>query len=363
MDTTTKMLFFRFPREVANPKRWVVNNEKEFMDFIFKNNGVSDCYTSVYPLNGLVDKLPFDNDYGYDLDKDNNIVFENCFTLGETKKMYRWMLDEDYQVVPVVSAKKGYHLYFITKPKLYGKDTKLLATKASFSIIKSVFGKFRQTVKRIGGKDVRVFMIPIGDKWKIIAPDPSVCGDTQRIMRIPQTLRPPENISYCTYLPPYEFLDMSEEDVVEHIKTRHTYDYHIDFNKAPLLTDFEFDFNDFKAVKGNSLSFSDNEEVTIKPNFFLKGLLRPCLYRHMITDHPNHYVRVAATYDLLYAGYNSKEILSVYEKLGWEDFMPNYCFDQIESCRREVEGGYKSYSCSKLRFYGIPKYCCEVVEC
>jgi hypothetical protein len=332
MDQPTKELFGRFPREVATPKRWVIHSQKELSDFIRYHNGITDCYVSVYPSNFLIDKIFFDNDY-------SNV-------LEQTKKMYSWLLDNDYQTIPIVSGKKGYHLYVITKPKIYGKEAKLLLTKASYSIIKSVFGPFKQEMhfeKQI-----------LRNASGIITPDPAVLGDMRRITRLQNTLRPPENRNYCTYLPPDKFLDMTEEDVIHHMKSTHTYDYHINFRKAPLLTDFEYDFEDDPSFSSWTPISSGESILTTNPSLWLKGLLRPCLYRHMVSIHPNHVVRVASTIDLLKAGYTTFEILSVYATLGWEDFEENYSIEQIESCKK-----YKvPYSCSKLRKYKIPNVCC-----
>jgi hypothetical protein len=192
------------------------------------------------------------------------------------------------------------------------------------------------------------------NKDGIIAPDPAVIGDVRRITRLPNTLRPPENRNYCTYLPPDKFLDMTEEEIIHHMKSTHTYDYKIDFRKAPYLTDFDFNFDDDISFSSWTPISSNQTIITFNPSLWLKGLLRPCLYRHIVSIHPNHAVRVASTIDLLKAGYSPTEILSVYATLGWEDFEEKYSLEQIRSCEK-----YKvSYSCTKLRKYKIPNVCC-----
>ena len=336
MDSTTKLLFGRLPREVACPQRWVVDSWRDFSNFVENNNGLYDCYTSVYPTNYLIDKIFFDCDYGG--------------VLEDTKLIYKWAMKNEYDAIPIVSGKKGYHIYIITKPKIYGKDAKLLLTKATYSIIKSIFGSFKQELFITPyGKEVQVFR----NMDRIITVDPAPCGDIRRISRIPQTLRPPENLNYCTYLPPDDFLDMTEEDIITHMKQPHTYNYKVNFNKAPLLTDFEYEFDDECYTDWTPMA-TGKIVKTENPNLFLKGILRPCLYRHLTSIHPSHPVRVASTIDLLNAGFSPTEILSLYEKLGWEDFTPDYCLSQIESCMRFK----KPYSCSKLRNMGIPRTCC-----
>ncbi len=310
---------------------------KELQNFINYNNGLHDCYSSIYPSNYLIDKIFFDNDYG-------NV-------LEDTKKMYSWCIDNDLQVIPIVSGKKGYHLYIITKPKIYGKNAKLLLAKAGYSIIKSVFGSFKQEmIYNKEGKEVQV----LRNEQGLIAPDPMIISDIRRISRVPNTFRPPENLNFCTYLPPDKFLDMTEFDIIEHMKKRHTYNYSINYRKAPLLTDFEYDFDEEPQFDRWSPIATKKSILTANPSRFLKGLLRPCLYRHMITIHPNHTVRVAATIDMLNHGYSPSEILSVYETLGWEDFEAELCLEQIKSCKQYT----KPYSCTKLRKLGIPRVCC-----
>ena len=337
MDRTTLSLFGRFPREVANPNRWLVNSIPEMRRFIDYNNGITDIYVSLYSSNYVIDKIYFDFDYGPSV-------------LDDTKKVYKWLMDKDYSVIPVVSGKKGYHLYAITKPKIYGVQAKLLLTKATYSIIKSVFGSFRQEVHiKPDGKQVRV----LRNSERIIGPDPTCIGDVRRITRVPNTLRPPENLNYCTYLPPDDFLKMTEADVIDHMKEKHSYTYKIDYSFAPLLTDFEFDLDKkIEAKQWESIGCSSTI-ATSNPNLFLEQIIRPCLYRHIISIHPSHDVRVATTIDLLNFGYSPEEILDLYSTLGWEDFEEGLCLSQIKSCKK-----YEPYSCSKLRKYGIPEVCC-----
>ena len=336
MDQTTLILFGRFPRECANPSRFAVNTVKEFDKFVSYNNGVADCFTSVYPSNYLIDKIFFDFDYGPQV-------------LEDTKAVYRWILNEGYSAIPIVSGRKGYHIYMITKPKIYGPQAKLFLTRAAYHVIKEVFGSFKQELYTFPtGKQVQVLRV----EDRLIAPDPMVCGDIRRITRIPNTLRPPENYNYCTYLPPDEFLDMDETDIAQHMKKTHNYNYEIAYRGAPLLTDFEYDFYEEPDFDRWS-PISTGAITTSNPNLFLKELLRPCLYRHITNIHPSHEVRVAATVDLYEAGYDSSQILSIYETLGWEDFDARESLKQIKSCKK-----YKSYSCSKLRTLGVPRICC-----
>lgn len=335
MDKNILILFGRFPREVAL-HRQVIDNSKQLKKYINNVNGIDNCYVSVYAANFLIEKIFFDFDFG-------------DHVLSDAKNVYSWCRKEVYQVIPIASGNgTRIHLYMRTKPKIYGPTAKIALTKATYSILKSVFGSFKQETLFIAGKQSRV----LRTKDRIIAPDPAVIGDVRRLARIPQTLRPPENLNYCTFLPPDEFLDMTEEDIINHIKKPHTYEYEWT-NNAPLLTDFEYDFdesvkfNDFKKI------IPDEEIVTSNPSLFLQGLLRPCLYNSISTIHPSHDARCAATIDLIKHGYSPDQITSIYSTLGWEDFEYTYCLSQVKSCTR-----YKPYSCKKIRSLGMVKIGC-----
>lgn len=309
--------------------------------YILNNHGIEDIYTSVYPSNFTLDKIFFDLDYGDDI-------------LGDAKKLYNWCLENKIQAVPVVSG-NGYriHIYVITRPKIYGTEAKINLTRATFSILKEVYGPFKQiSHPNREGKLVR----KLRTKERIIAPDPAVCGDLRRLNRLPNTLRPPQNLNYCTYLPPDKFMDMTKSDILSHQKSTHHYDYKIDYRKAPLLTSFEYDFEDTDNGFTMWEPLPETEGAVLggsNPNIFLKNILRPCLYRHITYIHPNHVSRTASAIDLLELGYTPEQITDLFSTLGWEDFEYNTTLRQVKSCRK-----YKPYSCRKLRDASIPIACC-----
>jgi len=315
LDQTTLKLFSPFYREVATPSRRVVHSLGEFSKFIDENNGRRDVFTSVYPLTGEIDKIF--------VDIDNPNISE---ALQDAKILYSYLRNEGYAVIPVVSGKKGFHLYLLLKPKKY-ENAKELLTAVTYSILARAFN---------GKTEVSV--------------DPHPIGDVRRICRVPNTLRPPENLNYCTYLPPNGFLDMTEKDIAQHMKSPHHYNY--DFNgDMPTLEDFEvvegLDFEKFSPV-GNQTPI-----IPSKGDEFLKRVLRPCLYRHMIGKNPKHAVRTASTADLFNAGFDAETIFNAYARLGWSDWNPEVTRYQIEHCRY-----LKPYSCRKLRKLGIPSVCC-----
>ena len=336
MDRTTLELFGRLPREVGNPARFPIYSIKQLQEFKNKYNGITDCFVSLYPSNFLIDKIFFDFDYG-------------DYVLDDAKSVYEYLTNHGYKVIPIVSGKKGYHLYWLLKPRIYGSDVKVLLTKATYYIIHEVFGDFKQ--QAIIDKDGRQRQI-FRTKDRIIAIDPTACGDIRRLVRLPNTLRPPENNAYCTYLPPDKFLDMTETDILHHMKSIHNYKYDMDRSNAPLLTDFEYDLKtNFNARE--TWETLTNPITTSNPNLFLQNLLRPCIHKNLIVTHPSHLIRVIATIDLLNMGFSVDSIVDLYSTLGWEDFDEHITRKYVIWCKK-----YRPYSCTKLRQLGIPKQCC-----
>jgi len=318
LDTTTQMLFSPFDREVANPKRWRIHNKGDFIKFIDQNNGVADCYSSIYPSDSTIDKVYFD------LDSPDGVVG----SVGEARKLYVWLLAEGFNVVPIITGKKGFHFYLLLKPKQYD-DAKKLLTSATLSILSRCFGYSENGV-------IKTTMV-----------DPHVIGDIRRISRVPNTLRPPENLTWCTFLPD-DWVKMSTAELVSHMKSPVTYNYDLD-GVFPTLEDFPDP--PAEIIKWKTFEGAESARP-IKDNRFLKNLLRPCLYRHMMSDHPGHAVRVASTVDLLQF-FEPTKVLEMYRVLGWTDWDPDETLKQIHSCRH-----LKPYGCKKLRQLGIPRLCC-----
>ncbi len=318
LDATTQMLFSPFEgREVANPRRRNIRHMGDFERFIQQSNGVTDCYSSVYPYDGVIDKIFFDIDSSSGLKG----------SVEDAKKLYSHLLVKDLNVIPIITGKKGFHFYVLLKPKRY-KNAKTLLTKATYSILYDVFGCDN-------------------GKINVATVDPHIIGDIRRISRIPNTLRPPENLTWCTYLPE-DWVTMNTVELVEQMKSPHTYNYNLGV-QSPTLHDFPeppIEITEWNPVKNNSSIHA------LKGNVFLKNLLRPCLYRHMMMSEPRHDVRVASTIDLL-GFFTPEEILEMYSTIGWKDWSPKLTWSQIESCKR-----FKPFGCKRLRNFSIPEVCC-----
>lgn len=345
LDSTTLQLFSPFQREVANPKRQMIKNQAGFERFIEFNNGVKDCFCDLYtyPFNGVIDKMYFDFD-------GINGGFE--IALPYAQDFYQFLTeDKGLNVIPVASGKKGFNLYVILKPEDYGDNAKKLLYDVQYSLIVEAFGPVTAvTVEDKEGSEHPSLRNEDG----LIYLDPKTIGDIRRFVRIPNTLRPPENTNYCTYLPRNFFLVFKSEDVAGYMKNPHTYDY--SFNSKKALGDFPIFPDLYEKIGHLNGGTAVDMGTRLKPSGgseFLKRLLRPCLFRHMITKEPRHDVRVASTVDLLNAGINPETIFEVYKGLGWGDWDSETTNYQIKNVKY-----LKPYSCKKLRQRGIPQVCC-----
>lgn len=319
LDPTTLTLFSPFEREVANPRRWRIHSKDEFIRFIENNSGRADCFSSIYPADGTIDKIYFDID-----DPEGLVACRD-----EAVQLYLWLKMEGYNVIPVLSGKKGFNHYLLLKPKQY-ENSKELLTKATYSILCNAFGYDDET------GEIKTDFV-----------DPHPIGDVRRISRIPNTLRPPENLTWCTYLP-YDWFKMTNAELVSQMKSPRTYEYDLD-GTFPVLEDFP---DPPAEIMKRKIIESVEPAKPMKGNIFLKNLLRPCLYRHMMSDHPRHSVRVASTVDLL-GFFEPRKILEMYRALNWTRWDPELTLDQIYSCRH-----LSPYGCKRLRQLGIPEACC-----
>ncbi len=198
VDRTTQLLFGEFPRDVGNPRRRVIYSLRQMENFIARNNGVNDCYTGVYPNSLRIAEIFHDHD--------------GKGALEESKRLYIFLRNRSYPVVPVASGKKGIHLHQLVKGD---GGTKEQLIDVTHSVLNATFGTKPPSV------------------------DPHPIGDVRRLCRIPNTLRPPENLNFCTYLPP-DFTKMDERELAEHIKSPHDYDY--DLKNPPTLSELREEF-------------------------------------------------------------------------------------------------------------------------
>lgn len=328
LDKTTLTLFGEMPREVGK-KRSYIDTTNKLTKYVMKHNGIEDCFVSTTTLDGLITEIFFDID--------SPLGIEGA--IEDFKKLYKWLIDHPYNPVPVATGKKGFHIHVRLKPKRYidALEAKQKLKNATMWILSEVFGY----------DDRKVI------KTTVI--DPHIIGDIRRPCRIPNTLRPPENNSWCIYLPQH-VEDLSVTDITRLTKAPQEWDGDLwEDSRLPALEDFPTAPEGLRVICDNGRDEIENipdTGFTLRGNVMLKNLLRPCLYRHMIRDNPAHEVRVAATADLLQF-FSPGDILNMYKTLNWIDFDADYVAYQIGSIK-----GLIPYSCTRLRELGIPKTCC-----
>ncbi len=296
LDQMTSMLFADYPREVGK-KRTLCRTSHEFEQKIDLLNGVDECFTNVNPLNGSINKVFID--------------FDGQASLEEAQKLYTYMLSVGIPSIPIASGKKGVHLYALFK--LYnGEDTKEVLYKTTKSLIIKTFG----------------------ESYKSQSIDSHIIGDLRRLSRIPSTLRPPENCSFCTFLPPNKaFLEMKGADLKWYTKGVHIYPKDAYNFENGIPTFAEHILPQVQAIKVEFSETDSSQSPTCVDSEQLKTLLRPCLYRLITVAEPRHPVRLSATADLKRADFTTEEIVAMFRPLRWVDWSEEYTRYQISTTK------------------------------
>lgn len=332
-DTTLKSMFSSFPRDVGDAGasfRERVYSNYQLKKFISKTNGVRDCFVAVYPDSCVIDKIFFDFD--------GRTLEEKEQALKEAQQLYQWGMEHHENCIPIATGSKGFHIHFLLDPETHYHPKEKL-TNATYNIINHAFH-----IQDLHDESVRLTI------------DPQNIGDIRRLCRIPNTLRPPKNLSYCTYLPPERFLDMEWDDVVMHCKSTHTYNYEL-ARKFPKLDELlsnvviKPEFHQTKSIE---------MQVNNGGSKLLKGVLRPCLYNMVAVENPLDIVRVAVTLDLIELGFSDKTILKMFSHLNWRDWNEYITLDKIEYNRERFnKRKYNSFSCHKLEDLGLCHHECQ----
>ena len=92
----------------------------------------------------------------------------------------------------------------------------------------------------------------------------------------------------------------------------------------------------------------------------LEKIMRPCLFRHIISSRPRNDARVASVLDLLAVGLLPKEILTIFAKLNWDKYDEKITSSKVMYIAERFYGNQdlSPYSCARLRQINLPKVCC-----
>jgi len=310
-------MFPYYPRDIGT-YRAKATNFHDVENFILKNNGVTDCFIGLYDNTYIIDKLFFDIDSKKGFTDSKNTA----------KKLYNYLLEQELNPIPILTGKKGFHFYVPLVPKRYSNAKNILKRATTFIINDAL------------DKDVSQI-------------DFSVVGDIRQLCRVFNTLRPPQNMSWCVLLPE-DWTTMTSLDLVA-LSKEPNYIHH-DWLPTVKLTELEladeiaeevqyFSHSSKPTVFDNTLNAVDN---------ILKMSLKPCLYKAIKTHNPPHFVRGAATAELLKT-YSVEDVVWIYSRLNWMDFNSNTTRNYVQSWI-----GGNVWSCQTLREKGIK--CVEECE-
>jgi hypothetical protein len=342
VDGRTLDLFAPFSREVGNPNRYRIRTQEQFEKFVYLNNGVSrDVFTSVYPSNHLIDKFFFDFDCS--VKKYPDITMDEVF--ADFCTLISYLVDLGERPLPVVTGRKGYHLYISLSPSKASKQELWLATLCLLYESGLIWFDFDKDGKK---------------EWhQSRAVDTTTIGDIEQLCRIPNTLRPPENDFWCTWLPLNEFdvRDMSVEDTFNWARRYHIRDDEC-FRRSRLRNfitrDMEF-FEDFKLKHVGSV-FMGSLDGPSERESVIYNMLSPFIPDSVIArvihpeaDHESRYITALA---MLENGLSVDFTVSLMQQIGWNDFDLGYCRYQVQQVERNRGTRYRykgNYGATLLR--------------
>jgi hypothetical protein len=296
----TKLLFSPPNREVGNPTRMKVKSIKEIEDFVTLNNGVSRAmFCTVYDLRLIINKIFLD--------------FDGPLARDAVEKILLYLYEISQEPLTTFSGEKGYHLWQVLKPMKNATPKDLehatLCLLKDCDLLTSVGG-------HLSGKPV----------------DSTCIGDVRRFGRIPNTLRPPSNKYWCTWLPD-TFLTWTPKRLLQWVKTPHYYD---DYPEAKLtLRDLQtHSYDDIRKeflehlnrttqtyVSADVISNGSNggtKELLVK--WFSPFMARRIAQNIVYVPEPEQTDRFIATKALMEAGFSHSTILNMFYKCGWIDF-------------------------------------------
>lgn len=281
-------LYNRFPRE-AGIYRKVVNSMEELLQH---------KYTSLYSLDGIIDKAFIDFD-SPNLQEAYIDIRMATVRVNELKLPY----------IPIFSGRKGFHLYVLFKP---WKPSNTETAKAFLRTLQNYIAGGLRTADR------------------------TVFADVRRIVRIPNTLN---NTRFCVPLPS---LEMSLSEVLDWATEPRDVEYYIpelpEISSIPIECHYHSEFKPLDCTT----------PATFK---LISRLIRTCVAEVLATDpEPPHLIRLNFVAELMWLGYKESEVLKIIEELRWLDYnqkSTEYYVHHIYSRK------YNPLSCSRLREIGV----------
>jgi len=360
LSTHLSFLFDTYPREVGNPFRTVVFRQKEFEQFVLMNDGKTDVFVNIYNQNKVIDKLFYD--------------FDEPFAFEFASKFAKWLYNNNIAYVPLITPRKGYHIYVLLNPehhnipeielkeKLANAQLYLIQeSRCYYPVIARRYDptpeikEFYQERKEIDPDLFHLFTqdpihqakfqngeihayVRIFDKnrfygrfWYTPACDIRIIGDINRFGRVPNTKKKVNDVwSYCTYVP-LDFFNMEEEEVF--IMKKAPRDETRPVGTTNSLSDYTKELN----VEFNNaimLNMGDEESLTVNlPDDPLIQLvakvINPGVVRSNLSPEPPQEARFALVTELKHHDFSENDVMDVCRAFNWNDFDEAICYTQV----------------------------------
>jgi len=360
MSSPFSFLFDTFPREVGNPFRTVVFRPKEFEQFVMINNGKTDVFINIYDIKRTVDKLFYD--------------FDEPFAFEYAAKFAKWLLYNNIAFVPLITPKKGYHIYVLLNPERHNvSDIELKQKLANAQLwlmqeskcyypvvarrydLNPQIKKFYKERKEIDSDIFHLFTQDLvhqakfqndeiqayvrifdenkfyGRFWYTPACDIRIVGDINRFGRVPNTKKKINGYwNYCTYIP-LDFFKYEEEEIFIMKKAPR-------IETVPLgLTNNLSDYSKEPDVEfNNAIMLNMAEDQTLTVNLpddplihMVAKVINPGVVRSNLSPEPPQEARFALVAELKHHDFSESEVMDVCRAFDWSDFNESKTHTQV----------------------------------
>lgn len=322
--TIHRILYPFFPREYfigygkTSGRRRVARSWSDILRALERYNGVYNIFIGIYSLDQQVDKVVFDVDNAGNLEDARATACSLCRVADR----------ERIPCIPVFSGSKGFHVYYLFKPRGFGEG------EMANYVIKTV---------------TRYFRDEIGDLGKNIDMAPT---SLRAMIRLPGSLHV-NTMLHVIPLKPGEICNMPVRKIVS--MARQVRDIELDWLKHERRNITEYAREPEFKLRGSPDGTPVFEgEVSDVERFLLK-LVRPCVVYYAHQPEADHFIRTVLSTELSWMGVSPRTQVGIFRHLGWSDFNPRVSMYHAEHIFEKVrKGQLYPPSCRTLRQHG---YC------
>ena len=302
-------IFQNYPRMCGNPYQHMVFSQFQLNYFASLNSGKNDaCFASA---------CSYQN--GYPVFEDN--FLENDVTnlddgIQPVQKIITWYEQHGIPFVVLYSASRGFHIHGSFEPELI----------------------YPETLKKFN----RILLKETNTEGSF---DSHTTSDVRRLARIPNTKR--VNELWCIPLSVENvFAESASFDILKLSRSPQFLSYKI--QKRPRITEFVQN-----TEPKNNLDIVYHPPP-IKGSFFIKDVLRPCVYKKLCSPNPPESIRLTSVIEAFNHGITAEKLFEVFEQFRWVDWNRNYTkykLQYIEERRKRGElmipFGKRKLNCQK----------------